>query len=319
MCRCGGQRVSGCWWWLWWWRLRGFCRRCLSRRSGGRRPQSGTGGSGASRRNRRPEPRLDVALGADGRNGGRVGGVLQSVQDVLGCLRFTDSGKDVFEEVPICVEIPVCDRIDDDDNVVAVVVGAARGGFDAGAGRYAGDEDLGDAALAEVLVERCADERARCLLADEVVFGLLLQIGTSSVQPSGKEKFRVPTSVRPSAGAVTLTRTTVWPRRRKARARRADRSTISAAGCAVGRLRIPFCRSITIRAALISSVVRGMVFSFGSGLECCPARSLDESRYNRVWRMSGTLCERCLAAESRGSPRDIAMSMLSRKGKGSSC
>ncbi len=49
MCRCGGRRVWGCWWWLWWLRLQGFCRRCLSRRSGARRRRSGRGGNGGSR------------------------------------------------------------------------------------------------------------------------------------------------------------------------------------------------------------------------------------------------------------------------------
>jgi hypothetical protein len=49
-------------------------------------------------------------------------------------------------------------------------------------------------------------------------------------------------------------------RSRKARACWAERSTISAAGGTVGKTTMPFCRSITVKAGLVSSLVRGMIF-----------------------------------------------------------
>src|SRR6202041_2152253 len=45
--------------------------------------------------------------------------------------------------------------------------------------------------------------------------------------------------------------------------RRADLPMISPIGCTVGIATMPFCRSITIRAAVVSSFVRGIVFPFG--------------------------------------------------------
>ena len=59
--------------------------------------------------------------------------------------------------------VAVGDGVGDDDDVVAEVEGAARGGFDSGAGADAGDEDLSDVAAAEVSVEIGADERAVAL------------------------------------------------------------------------------------------------------------------------------------------------------------
>src|SRR5229473_1415968 len=40
---------------------------------------------------------------------------------------------------------------------------------------------------------------------------------------------------------------------------------ISPAGCTVGRPTIPFCRSVTTNATVVSTFVRGMVFPFGLG------------------------------------------------------
>lgn len=64
--------------------------------------------------------------------------------------------------------------------------------------------------------------------------------GTSSAQSAGGVPPGRPASVRPGAPPVTLTSTTGRSRSRKAAASRAERSTISAAGWAVGSAVMPF-------------------------------------------------------------------------------
>jgi len=158
------------------------------------------------------------------------------------------------------VGITVGHCVDGQHHVVAQIVGAARRRFHTDARRDARQDDLGRAALAQVIVQGGAKERAPSLFGDDVIVGAPLQFGTSSAQSAGRENLGLPESVRPGAPPVTLTRTTGRPCSRKARASRATRSTISAAGCTVGRPTMPFCRSITIKAATESSCVSGMVF-----------------------------------------------------------
>ena len=71
-----------------------------------------------------------------------------------------------------------------------MIVGAARRRLHAGAGRDAGHEDLGYAALAQVIIQRCADERAHSLLADEVIVGMLLQFRNKLGPIRRKRKLR---------------------------------------------------------------------------------------------------------------------------------
>ena len=61
------------------------------------------------------------------------------------------------------VGVPVRHRIHDQHHVVAEIVGAARRRFHADARRDACQDDLGYAALAQILVQRRAEERAPAL------------------------------------------------------------------------------------------------------------------------------------------------------------
>ena len=133
--------------------------------------------------------------------------------------------------------------------------------FHADARRDARQHDLGYAALAQVIVQ-CAQERAPPLLGDLVIVGVLLQFRNKLGPIGRKRKLGRPASVRPGAAPVTLTRTTGRPRSRKARASWAARSTISPAGCTVGKPTTPFCRSITTRRSVVEFCERHGSFPF---------------------------------------------------------
>ena len=102
------------------------------------------------------------------------------------------------------------------------------------------------------------DEGATAALADEDVGGLGVELGDEFGPVVGKAKLGRGASVRPGAGATTLTRTTGRSRLRKAAASWAERVTISEDGVAVGMVTMPFWRSMTMRAAWGSSCERGM-------------------------------------------------------------
>lgn len=68
------------------------------------------------------------------------------------------SGKNLFDAKTVGVGIAVGHGIQDQDDVVAVVIGAACGRFHAEAGCYSRDENLGHAALSQVMQIR-ADKR----------------------------------------------------------------------------------------------------------------------------------------------------------------
>ena len=77
----------------------------------------------------------------------------------------------------VSIGVAVGHRICRKDDVIAEVVSIARSRFHAGAGGNASQDDLGHIALAELVVQRCAKERANALFGNEVVAGMLLQFG----------------------------------------------------------------------------------------------------------------------------------------------
>jgi hypothetical protein len=85
------------------------------------------------------------------------------------------SGEDLLDAVPVGLGVPVGHCIHDQHHMVAMVVGAASGCFHADAGRDACQKDLGHALPAQMLVQGCADERARALLAQEKVVRMPFQ------------------------------------------------------------------------------------------------------------------------------------------------
>jgi hypothetical protein len=87
---------------------------------------------------------------------------------------LTEPGKSVLGATLVRFRVQVCHCIHDSDDVVAVMVGAARPGFHACRGRNDDQEDLGYAAFAQDFVDRCADKCAPTLLADQIITGLLL-------------------------------------------------------------------------------------------------------------------------------------------------
>jgi len=92
--------------------------------------------------------------------------------------------------VTMCLGIAVGHCIDDEDNVVALVVGGARCRLDAAAGCNAGEEDRGYAARAQEVVEGGSDERADPLLADYEVVGLPLQLSNELGEVRGDRNVR---------------------------------------------------------------------------------------------------------------------------------
>ena len=81
------------------------------------------------------------------------------------------------------VGVVVGHRVCGEHDVVAVVVGGACGGFDAGAGGDAGQHDLGDAEVAQQGVQAGVVEGAAAPLGDQVVARLPLQF-VDDVRPA---------------------------------------------------------------------------------------------------------------------------------------
>jgi hypothetical protein len=88
------------------------------------------------------------------------------VEDVRGRAGFTDAREDCLDAVAMRVGIAVGHRVDGKSHVVSKIEGATSGGFDANAGRDSRQNDLGRAAVAEVLIEIGARKAPnRCLLS----------------------------------------------------------------------------------------------------------------------------------------------------------
>jgi hypothetical protein len=184
----------------------------------------------------------------------------QLLQHIFGGFRLADSGENFLDAVTVGFGVEVGHGVDDQHDVVSVVVSTACGRFHADACGYSGEEYLSDSALAQVFVEGCADEGADALLGDEVVAGVLFEFG-NELGPIGRECEVAGSAVgTPWSPGGDVDEDDGEVRSRKARASRAERATISPVGCAAGRPTIPFCRSMTMRAAVGSSVVRGMDF-----------------------------------------------------------
>ncbi|MCU1493608.1 MAG: hypothetical protein JWO62_1372 [Acidimicrobiaceae bacterium] len=141
------------------------------------------------------------------------------------------------------------------------LVGGAGGRLDTDARGDAGEDDSADPPAAQLQVELRAVERVPGPLRDLQVGVADLQLGRSSAQ-SGPEgttgplaAVRVRKMSRPSGEKVTRTATTRRSWLRKARARRAARSTTSSARCTVSTAVTPRCRSMRTREVPGSSVV----------------------------------------------------------------
>ncbi len=111
----------------------------------------------------------------------------QQLQHVRGCIRFPKTRKDSFHAVTMGIGVAVCHCIDDENDIVAVIVRAASCGFHAGACRDTRQENLRYAALAQVIIQGCADECAHALLGDKVVVRLLLQF-RDKFSPIGRKR-----------------------------------------------------------------------------------------------------------------------------------
>ena len=99
----------------------------------------------------------------------------QQLQHVVGCVRLCDPGENLLDAVAVGIRVPVGHRIHYQHNIVTMIVSAARRRFHAGARRNACHEHLRRAALPQVIIQRCADERTHSLFANQMIAGLLLQ------------------------------------------------------------------------------------------------------------------------------------------------
>ncbi len=94
--------------------------------------------------------------------------------------------EDARDAVGVGVGVHVGHGVGGQSDVVAELVGVAGGGFDAGAGGYADDDELGDAEIFEVMIEAGVGEGSPCALGYGVVGGLLVEFG-DEIGPSGRE------------------------------------------------------------------------------------------------------------------------------------
>ena len=149
------------------------------------------------------------------------------------------------------VGVPIRHRIHDSHHVVAVIAGAADRRLHTGTRRNARHENLRHATPAQRLVQRCADERAYPLLADKVIGGLLFQF-RNKLGPIGRKRKVTRSGVRASRG----------------RARHVDENnrqpSLAESARQPCRATMPFCKSITMSAAAVSSCVTAMDFLSGS-------------------------------------------------------
>ncbi len=84
-------------------------------------------------------------------------------------------GKIFPDAMTVRFGVSVRDCIYDEHNIVAVIVGATRCRFHAATGRDAGQEDLSHTVLAQVVIQRCANECPQSVFAYQVILRLLLQ------------------------------------------------------------------------------------------------------------------------------------------------
>ena len=133
---------------------------------------------------------LPVNLATVGLGLRSAGGVVRAARpaveelDDLGAGRgLAELGEDAFEAVPVGVGVVVGHRVRGKHDVVAVVVGGACGGLDAGTGGDAGEHDLGDAEVAQQGVEAGVVEGAAAPLGDQVVARLPLEL-VDDVRPA---------------------------------------------------------------------------------------------------------------------------------------
>ncbi len=185
---------------------------------------------------------------------------LQQLQHGRGRARLAQSRKDLLHAVAVRVGATVRHRVCDQRHVVAVVVGAARGRFDAAAGRDAGDDDLSHAAAMQVVVQGRADEGAQALLAHDEIARLPVQFG-HEVGPVVRERQLGNSGL----GAARCQPSHIDEHDRQAARAEGARQLRTAIDDLVHRVHgrqadVPFCRSIRIRVALASSCVRGMAF-----------------------------------------------------------
>jgi hypothetical protein len=99
------------------------------------------------------------------------------LQGFGGGAEFGEFWEGEVDGVAVGVGVAVGHGVGDEDDVVAVVVGAAGGGFDADGGSDASDENLSDVAPAEVGIEIGVDECAGAVLGDEMVGGFDVEFG----------------------------------------------------------------------------------------------------------------------------------------------
>ena len=114
----------------------------------------------------------------------------EGLQGFGGGTEFGDAGEDGFDGVAMIFGAAIGHGVGDEDDVVAVVVGAARGGFDADGGGDSGDENLSDIATAEIIVEVRAGEGAGALFGDEMVGRFYIEFGDEIGPVGWKGHFR---------------------------------------------------------------------------------------------------------------------------------
>ena len=101
--------------------------------------------------------------------------MLHKVKYVAGCVCLGKAGKNLFDAKTVGVGVAVGHGIHDQHDVAAIVVSAACCRFNPEAGCYAREENLGHAALSQVLMQIRADECAWSLFADQMIVWVLLQ------------------------------------------------------------------------------------------------------------------------------------------------
>ena len=138
---------------------------------------------------------------------GRARELLQQLQHVVRGGGLSESWKDFLKAIAVRVGVAVRHGIHDQCHVVAEIVGAARGGFHPGTGRHTRQDDLRDAAPAQIVVQVVPRNAPQRSLVTRWSLGCCCNSGMISDQPSGNEKLGGPASVRPGARPATLTST----------------------------------------------------------------------------------------------------------------
>jgi hypothetical protein len=112
-------------------------------------------------------------------------GAIEQTKALLGGAGFAQLGKYSRDAVVVRVSVDGGHGVDGEGNVKSQLVRLAGGRLDTEAGGDAGDNDVRDTQLVQMIFEACVRERSPGPLRHRVVSGLLVQFG-DKVGPSGQ-------------------------------------------------------------------------------------------------------------------------------------